>query len=123
MKKITTLLVVICLLTVSASLVLSENEATPKSTLLSLLKVGQEVRIVHGAGDAFIVTVINDRLRKLTKGQEDERSTASKIIAVEADYITVSDPGGLERSILAGAIHVIQRYPDEKSPAEAELKK
>ena len=127
MKKIAVPCALLLVLVVSVSIAVSGNETETKSTMLSHLKVGQQVKLNRSESDCFNVIIVNeksDEYKKIVIREEAFRSfKPSTITEIGSDFVVVSNPIGFEQTIAASAIHIVTTFPDDKAPGEADQKK
>jgi hypothetical protein len=96
----------------------SEPEAKP-ATMLSRLKVGQQVRLVRFPnGGGYNVELPNDRYIKNFERSKRQKYVASKITEIGSDFIAVTSPDGTETTIAAHLIEVITKLPEIKAEAD-----
>jgi hypothetical protein len=127
MKKIAAPFALLFVLVVSVAIAVKGNETETKSTMLSHLKTGQQVKLTRSESYSFNFVLEadrSDRQKKLAEMQEDPSNVRPwTITEIGSDYVVISNPNGLEQTISASAIHIITKATDEKPAAEPDQKK
>jgi hypothetical protein len=95
-----------------------EPESKP-ATMLSRLKVGQQVRLVRfpNAG-GYNIELPNDKYIKNYERNKRQKYVVSKITEVASDFIVVTSPDGTETTVAAHLIEVITKLPETKAEAD-----
>jgi len=96
-----------------------ETESKP-TTMLSRLKVGQQVRLVRFPnGGGYNVEIPNDKyIKDFERRNGRQKYVTSKITEIGSDYIVVISADGTERTVAAHAIEVITKLPEIKAEAD-----
>ena len=127
MKKFAVPFALLFVLVVSVAIAVKGNETETKSTMLSHLKTGQQVKLTRSESYSFnfiLEADRSDRQKKLAEMQEDPSNVKPwTITEIGSDYVVVSNPNGLEQTIAAAAIHIITKATAEKPAAETDQKK
>ena len=126
MKKIAVPCALMFVLVVSVAIAVKGNDTETKSTMLSRLKIGQQVRLrVHESYcfNFILENTSSDQQKKMVETQEDSSLKPWTITEIGCDYVVVSNPNGIEQAIAASAIHVITKVTNEKPAADADQKK
>ena len=96
----------------------SETGSKP-ATMLSRLKVGQQVRLVRFPnGGGYNVELPNDKYIKNFERSKKQKYVASKITEIGSDFIVVTSPDGTETTVSAHLIEVITKLPEIKAEAD-----
>jgi len=95
-----------------------EPESKP-ATMLSRLKVGQQVRLVlFPNGGGYNVELPNDKYIKNFERSKRQKYIASKITEISSDFVVVTSPDGTETTLAAHLIEVITKLPEIKAEAD-----
>jgi len=96
-----------------------EPDAKP-ATMLSRLKVGQQVRLVRFPnGGGYNVEIPNDKyIKDFDRRNNRQKYVTSKITEIGSDFIVVTSPDGTEKTVAAHAIEVITKLPEIKVEAD-----
>jgi hypothetical protein len=88
-------------------------------TMLSRLKVGQQVRLVRFPnGGGYNVELPNDKYIKNFERTKKQKYVASKISEIGSDFLAVTSPDGTETTVAARLIEVITKLPEIKAEAD-----
>lgn len=125
MKKIALVLAAVTLIAVVSAVANGGTEPEMKpATLISRLKVGQQVRVLNGPVGGFNVEIPNAQyIKSFERKGNNRKYVTSKITEIGADYIVVTSADGTEKTIAIHAIDVITKLPEVKVEADEEPKK
>jgi hypothetical protein len=94
------------------------------STMISRLKVGQQVRVLQQNGGGFNIEIPNEQyIKNFERKNNNRKYVTSKITEIGSDFIVVSSANAGDRTIADHAIDVITKLPEIKIEADDDAKK
>ena len=125
MKKIAISLAAASVIAVASAVVITGGEPEMKpTTMLSRLKVGQQVRLVTTNPIGFNIEIPNAHyIENFERSNQNRKYVTSKITEIGSDFIVVSSANSGEKTIALHAIAVITTLPEVKAEADDEPKK
>ena len=114
---------VLTIVVVAAARSDTQSEMRP-STMISRLKVGQQVRVLQQNGGGFNIEIPNEQyIKNFERKNNNRKYVTSKITEIGSDFIVVSSANAGDRTIADHAIDVITKLPEIKIEADDDAKK
>jgi len=119
MQKLASTVAASALAVIVALTALGDEPESKPTTMLSRLKVGQQVRVVRISSGGYNIEIPNDKyIKDFERRNARVKFVTSKITEIGSDFIVVNSADGTEKTIAAHAIEVITKLPEVKAEAD-----